>query len=45
MESIELFPVTIFKTNIRDNQILKDILVSQILKKFRRSYNTRRLDY
>jgi len=32
MKSLELFPVTIFKTEIEDNDLLKDILVSKILE-------------
>ena len=32
MKSIELFPITIFKTKARDNDILKRTLVVDILK-------------
>jgi len=32
MESIELFPVTIFKTKVENNCLLKNILVSGILE-------------
>ena len=35
MKSIELFPVTVFKGQVSDNEILKNLLVSEILNESR----------